>query len=398
MNTEYRKLNRRARIYIWVATAAVMLAGISLAIDRAFAHGGESHGPTFQVGTATDLVSISAEARAALNIRTALAEERSVSAGTRVPGVVRPAPEKEALVTSSAAGVITALFIKPGDRVRKGQVLATVASADLGRARGEATSASGDVYYAAANLARQEKLFVRGIVSQRDVDEAAASLSRADGSLSGANSVVSAVGGGRVVSPIDGIVADRPATLGQAVDMGTLIAHIVDPSSVIVEGDVPEARGGILKSGGMIRINTEAFPDKTFEGRISFISPIVHDEKRAIHIIAEITNAQSMLRPGMFVQVNIETESAPSAVAVPVRAVVDEGAERYIFVEQADGQYNRVRVSLGPSDGQWVAVTGPVFAGDKVVVDGTRVLEMAALTGGGKKPEAANPEEQPHSH
>jgi RND family efflux transporter MFP subunit len=379
MTTSIRNLNRRQQIYIGMAFVVTMAALTSLAIERVRAHGGEQHGPSFQVGQATEIVEISAEARDALNIRTAVAEERTVFESTRVPGVIRPDPGREALVTSPTAGVIRSLHIRPGDRVQKGDLIAIVASSELGQAQGEATSAAGDEEFAEANFTRQQYLFERGISSAKDVDEARASVARARGARSGA---------GAVIAPISGIIADRPATLGQAVDMGDPIAHIIDPSVVVVDGDVPEAQAHLLKQGGALSVRAQAYPDDEFEARISFISPMVHEEKRAIHIIAELKNPQTFLRPGMFVDVSLRTDSAPAEVAVPVRAIVDEGVERYVFVEQKPGEYNRVRVALGPSDGQWVAVRGPIFAGDKVVVDGTRVLEMAALTGGGKKPGA----------
>lgn len=400
------------KVLIVLFALTVFAVTIALYTDRVSAHEGEAHGPSFAIGQATDIVTLTAEASEVLGIKTAAAEERSISAVIPLAGTIQPAPDRDAILTSPVSGIVRAIPLEPGARVRAGALIADISSAEVGRARGEVTSASGDERAASANLERQKRLYERGIVSGREVEDARADLARARGAREGAGAAISAVNGGRVVSPIDGILVARFVTRGQAVEPGEEIAHVIDPSVVIVEGDVPEAQASGLRNGATIRIRIASMLDQEFIGTIHFVSPIVDEEKRTVHVYARFSNPDFHMKPGMFVEVFLQTDSAINAVAVPARAIIDEGLDRYVFVDQGNGRYSRVRVVLGPSDGFWTAVTGSIFPGDKVVVEGGRSLQMAALTGSSQSsPPPAAPqteatkeapapvdESKPHSH
>jgi multidrug efflux pump subunit AcrA (membrane-fusion protein) len=176
-----------------------------------------------------------------------------------------------------------------------------------------------------------------------------------------------------LTAPIAGTVTVREATLGAMVEPTAKLVEIVEASVMWVEGDIAEHLLAAVRTGQQARIRVAAYPEAVFTGTIRTIGRTVDPDKRTVHLWVEVANPHEQLLPEMFADVTLVMQAATEALAVPLQAVVTEGAEPFVFVENGD-LYVRQPVVLGLKDDRYVEVREGLFPGDRVVVRGGHEL------------------------
>ncbi len=136
-----------------------------------------------------------------------------------------------------------------------------------------------------------------------------------------------------------------------------------------VDFRVPEVYLKQVGVGQSLEIGLDALPGKTYEGKVFAINPLVDAGGRAIVIRAQVRNADTALRPGMFARVRLITRNERDTLVVPEQALVPQGEDQYVF-KVADGKVTRVKVDTGQRRDARVEVTKGVDAGDVVVTAG----------------------------
>ncbi len=182
-------------------------------------------------------------------------------------------------------------------------------------------------------------------------------------------------------APFDGTIIDRELVVpGVAVDTTHRIFQLADLSTVWVEVKVRESDFGRLvgQSGGRVRFTSPSYPGRTFEGRVIYTGDLVDEKTRAILLLAEAKNPERLLKPGMFVEVEVVSPDARTAAFIPESALLSEDDERFVYVRTGPEQFERRRVELGTRRGQQVAVLSGVEPGEEVVVHGAFKLKAAA--------------------
>jgi cobalt-zinc-cadmium efflux system membrane fusion protein len=260
----------------------------------------------------------------------------------------------------------------------------------------------------------QRELESRG----RQMDASAKSIAASEQILrlaqaSGASDANVDLGRVRLTSPIDGVVTLRDVWPGQGVESGQAILHIVDYSTVQIDGELPEslvdrfaaaggtaagAQAGGQQGGQIVRIRAHS-GSKAGEivgtGRVIAISPSVNQVKRTAHLVIEAENSSGRLRDGMYVDLSVVLRTAADAVVVPVSAVLTEGPMTFVFVEE-DGVYHKHDIVPGIRDDRFVEVLDGLVPGDKVVTRGGHGLTQ--LRGiGGSEPAADDGHGHDHS-
>ncbi|MGV3617292.1 MAG: efflux RND transporter periplasmic adaptor subunit [Fimbriimonas sp.] len=180
-------------------------------------------------------------------------------------------------------------------------------------------------------------------------------------------------GGGSTVTltaPIAGIVTERNATIGQAVERSSDLFDIQDLARVFVTASVPEREIGKVRSGATVRVTTDAAPGRSFTGTVRVVGSRLDPKTRSLPVEVLVANPGGLLRPEGFAQVSLGTGVGTPALAVPRSAIVDENA---LFVQE-EGKYERRTVRLGKSSGTFVEVLSGLEAGERVVVKGTFTL------------------------
>ncbi|MCD9186619.1 MAG: efflux RND transporter periplasmic adaptor subunit [Pyrinomonadaceae bacterium] len=157
------------------------------------------------------------------------------------------------------------------------------------------------------------------------------------------------VGDTTVYAPISGYVAERTADLGEYITPNTpnaKVATIVRTSVLRLRIDVPEQNIGQIANGQGISLQTSAYPDRNFSGRVVRISPNINATSRVLVVEAEVENVGGLLKPGQFATVRINQGRAKQSVMVPAAAVKAEGDTNSVFVIK-DGRAEQRQVKVG---------------------------------------------------
>ncbi|MCH7897378.1 MAG: efflux RND transporter periplasmic adaptor subunit [Candidatus Methylomirabilales bacterium] len=334
-------------------------------------------------------VSLSAEEQANIGLKTVPAELRLVEDIRLLNGVVKPHPDRVALVTSRVTGRAVAIHVKLGDHVKKGQDLADVQSVELEKVELDLIQAENKLSLAQADQERIRVLVEKGIAAKKDllavenehqavvneIDSLARQLSLLGITEEGIKKVrrEKTVATLHLHAPIAGTVVERNIILGQAIEPGQPLFKILDDSVVIVEGDAFEDTLSLLRLGQQVRVRAPAWPKQIFEGRITFISTTVDPEKRTVHVWAEISNHHGMLKQDLFVDLGVAVGGNHRTAAIPLEALISSEGEDFVFVEQG-GVFVRRDLVLGARDDRYIEVKEGLRSGERVVTDGKRQL------------------------
>jgi membrane fusion protein (multidrug efflux system) len=171
-----------------------------------------------------------------------------------------------------------------------------------------------------------------------------------------------------VPSTLNGVVGRVYLDRGADVTPNTPVALIADVSAVIAKADVPERYAGRVRNGQDVRVRVEAFPERTFQGRVSRVSPVVDPATRSAYMEVLLDNSSGLLRSGMFANLSIVVTAKAGALAVPIEAVTD-GSGPSIFVIK-DGKAVKREVVEGLKTETHVEIKEGLSPGEEVVTFG----------------------------
>jgi RND family efflux transporter MFP subunit len=174
-----------------------------------------------------------------------------------------------------------------------------------------------------------------------------------------------------VRSPAQAVVISRSVALNQRVERGAELYRLADIGKVWVLADVYEREAGYLKAGAAVRVR---YQDHVLPARISDALSQFDPASRTLKVRLEMDNAGYLLRPDMFVDVELPVR-LPPAVTVPADAVIDSGLRKTVYVEEADGEFEPRPVETGWRFGDRVAITRGLETGERVVVSGTFLID-----------------------
>lgn len=311
-----------------------------------------------------------------------------IGGGAGVPAELQADPAYTAHVGTLVPGRVTSANVSVGDRVESGEVLAVVASADVGASRAAAASARVRRDAALATRDRHAALVESGIGARRALLEAEAALAEAEADLRGVSGGLRVVGGGSgsevtVTAPISGIIVERHATPGEVVEADIPLFVITDPARLWVVGHVPELDLGVAREGAPASLSIAAFPGERWSGHIDFVAPALDEATRTLGVRAVLDVVEPRLRAGLFGRLTIAGEGAePTALVVPSGALARVGGEDVVFVPADEERtYRPVPVRLGRRDGEIVEVIEGLSEGDALVTSGAFTLRSELSRG-----------------
>jgi len=389
------------------AKTAMAVAFLTVAATWLWAHEGHLPLPTkgAQVDAVRGRINLSADARSALDVKTE--EVRGLTADERLTlPVVLTAPwQGRAFVTTRLAGRVSAVLVQPGQVVSRGQALAEVQSVELENLQWELLQAANDARLSAQNLQQLSKGPAQGVVSETTINEARAKDQQDRNELEIARRKLLVLGvqdafvgrlldsAGKpqatlpVISPIAGIVTRTEVQVGQVVDLPDHLFEIVDPSSVWVRMDVLEKDLPRIKVGQSVEVRLGAYqgPGEIFPSSVRVKGLSLDPKTRQGTVWSELANPPGQrprFLPGMVGEAEVILSTQQLKGAVPAAALISDGAERYVLVEEGPGQYVRHFVVVGRSTLGWVEVAaGQLFPGDRVVTVGSHELSTLLVQG-----------------
>jgi RND family efflux transporter MFP subunit len=232
------------------------------------------------------------------------------------------------------------------------------------QAQAQVAQAYAQLEQAQANLAGVQRPFTDEEIraQQALVDQARAQVAAARVDLDEAT----------VRAPVTGVVSEKLVSEGTLVGQTTPIVTLVPPG-LELNVAVEEQNLAQVKEGQPVSINVATYPGQQFQGTIRTVSPTVDPQSRTVQVKIDLQDPQGLLRPGMFAQLGIVTQSKPDALLVPRAAVVSRGDSPAVFVVR-DGRAVRVPVKLGIADQNNYEVTEGLQEGELVVISGQSEL------------------------
>ncbi len=296
---------------------------------------------------------------------------------------------------SETQGTITAVLVRPGDRVKKGQALIQVDPRPLDMAVSDA-----EAKLAQAQLSLLENTIPDSIVTGKAVTGERLKNAQIRSGLDGARVAVERTKYEReratITAPFDGVMDDIKVAVGERLTAGQEIGKVVDIDHLRIEAAVLEHDLPLIRVGGQAVVTAAAAPDHPVTGVIAAILPIVDSATRAGRAVIR-AGGGGVLRPGMYVDVRIEATRLPDRIVVPARAVIERDGRPLVFVVK-DGRAQWVYIFPGRTNGLETEVlpdstTGqmPLKAGDIVLIEGHLTLTHDAPVRVTTKSEIAKP-------
>lgn len=286
---------------------------------------------------------------------------------------------RQATVAPEVAGRVTRLHFESGARVKSGDPLMQL-NDETEQASLLALKAQSRL--AEVSLERAVDLRRNSVGSQATVDQARSSY---DEAVANIRKTEVAISQKLVRAPFDGELGIRKINLGEIVSPGTAIVTITDLSVLYVNVTLPEQEQSKVRLGQEIRVTVDAYPGRTFSGKITSIDPQVAADSRTLKVQGTVENADRALLPGMFASAALVLPSAENQIVLPATAVDYSlyGDSVYLVKEEtADGKAkttaNRISVKSGLRSGSDVVIDQGVKPGDKVIISGQVKLSNGA--------------------
>ena len=287
-----------------------------------------------------------------------------------------------ATISAKLAGRIEQVMVQEGQHVKAGDALARLESVELANsvrsAQDAVTKAKINYDLAMTDYNRYQTLSAQGAISQQTLDTAEAKRRIAEADLSSAvNSQSTAqqqYGYGVITAPVDGVVANVTATVGQVVSPGAALMVVEDISQVYAVVNVEQKDLGMVKQGQPAEVTVDTFGDKVFMGTVDVINPEAGSTNRMFRTKVKIDNSAGTLKGGMFSKVQLATGDAVQILTVPQAAIIQKQGIYYVFTV-ANDKATRRQVEVGAATGDRIEIKSGLQPGDKLAVSNVSQLK-----------------------
>ena len=279
------------------------------------------------------------------------------------------AEESRKTVAARFNGRIEKLFVnKTGVNIRKGEALFEIYSPELIQAENDyVLSLGNDSVYNMINNedvnsiinSGKKKLMLFGL-TEGQIDEL------------GKSKEVSATV--TYYSPFGGTVLEKKIQEGMYINEGTIMFEIADLSTLWNIAEVYESDISSIAVGGSVKLNVASYPGETFEGKVSFIYPVINPQTRTIKIRTVVANGKYKLKPNMYGETYFES-SAKTGITVPMEAVLLTGQRNLVYVKKSPGHFEAREVKLGSKlDGRY-EILGGLSVGEEIAASGGYLID-----------------------
>ncbi|HEY1852595.1 MAG TPA: efflux RND transporter periplasmic adaptor subunit [Candidatus Binataceae bacterium] len=308
--------------------------------------------------------------------------------------IIEPDAGAVAEISSVIPARVTKLVAQPGQYVKAGEPLAILSSVELGEAKTEYLKARSLEAITGQQLKREQELYTKKITPMKDLLDARA---KHDGALAeyeasreklrllispaDLNAVQWTANGHPLsefplVSPIAGTLVKRDLRIGAMVDReGPAPLEVINLERVWVIANIFEHDLAGLRAGDRAEVTVEAYPNRRFSGRVTYIGDEVDRTTRAVRARIEVPNSDHVLKPGMFARAAIDADGAREVVVAPESAVYEIDGKAVVFVPAGDGRFSVRPVTLGGRGNETVEITAGLKPGDEVVAKGGLALK-----------------------
>ena len=320
----------------------------------------------------------SQKAGKAAQVQTVDVKRHDLKSTVSATGTLRPVNSVE--VSSKITARIKTVLVKENDKVKAGQTVATLDGKDYEAKREQAQY---KVVNAKAKYDRIAHLYNIGASTQEDYEDA---VYQYDTALSNLEVTESDLAETVITSPMDGVVVGEPLTPGTMAVQGnsnpTVIMRIADLSTKQIKAKIDETDIGSVRIGQTATFTVDAYPNKTFNARVSLISQTdvtsswetssSSSSSSSVSVIyyyvtLDVDDPDNLLLPGMTAQVEVITSDKPQTLAIPISALKTNTGGSYVIVMQPDGSTKEQYIETGVYSDEYVEVLSGLNEGDVIV-------------------------------
>lgn len=327
-------------------------------------------------------VELSAEQIQAAGIQLAAAAPRDLSSLLTLPGEIRFDEDRTSHIVPRAAGVVESVAANLGQTVKKGDLLAVIASQQISDQRSELAAAERRVELARTTFQRERQLWVDQISAEQDYLLARQTLQEAEIALNNARQKMTALSGSTVLAggnryemraPFDGVVVEKHLSVGEVVGETSAAFTLSDLSRVWVTFGVFPKDLNKVRVGKPVRVQSTELGTQV-QGTVAYVGSLLGEQTRTATVRVTVPNPDDLWRPGLFVSVQVATDTYQAGVTVPQEAIQTVEDKPSVFVRVADG-FQAVPVVLGGSEGGFVEIKEGLQAGVQVATAGSFILK-----------------------
>lgn len=326
---------------------------------------------------------------------TAEAKNETITTSVTATGTIEPVTS--VTVGTQVSGIVAHLYVDYNSKVKKGQVIAeldkTNLMSELSSAKANLSSAQSNLNYQKANYDRYNTLYSKGLISANDFEQARLSYEQARQqvrtSTENVRKAQTNLGYATITSPIDGTVLSKSVEEGQTVaasfNTPELFTIAQDLTNMQVIADIDEADIGEVREGQRVTFTVDAYPNDTFEGRVTQVRQEATTESNVVtyQVVISAPNADMKLKPGLTANVTIFTQELNNVLAVPTKALKFTPNEKMLTEEQTiqdcqgkekvwvlEGNvFRAIPVKTGTTNATLTEITSGLKAGQKVITE-----------------------------
>ena len=368
---------------------------------------GEKKPNTEQSGKPNE-VKIKPASQQKAGLETEQVHSRSIALSFTAPGQIMMNEDHTAHVGSYADGRVTELNATIGARVHRGTVLARLHSHSVHETRAALDSATAEirrqqdlVEYRTRMRDRMQRLIDLKSASPQELERAQSDLRSAQTDLQNARinqqketthladllripesqtgNITEQTELAPILAPIDGVVVDRKIGLGSIVEPGAETFTITNLASVWMVTSISESDSAKVHVGSVARVTSQAYPDQTFTGRVTYIAPQVDPQTRTLQARILLPNNDQKLHPGIFAGAQISEGSSRRSIFVPEQALQNLNGGSVVFVKTADDTFEARPVSIAHRTGGEAEISAGLKEGDTIVTGGSFIVKSELL-------------------
>lgn len=280
--------------------------------------------------------------------------------------------QDEAMVVSKVRGIVKQLYVEEGDFVDANDVLAELEDEQLEL---EAQRAKATMDRLLNELNRKEELFNKNLISAQEFENAKYEYEAQKSEYELAQLKIR---NSKIRAPISGVISDRLIKTGNMIGTDQEVFKITDFDPILAILKVPEHEMSKIQKGQQALIQVDAVQNKTFEGHVLRVSPVVDPETGTFEVTVAVKDDTKQLKPGMFGRVQIVYDTRQNALTIPKNAVISEDGLNSVYVIKNNLAY-RKNIRTGYTNGNNIEIVDGLAPSDTVVTIGQSSLQDSAM-------------------
>ena len=289
----------------------------------------------------------------------------------------------ESMVSAIVAGRLNKIDVQVGDKVKAGTILATLDSPEVAQMRADVARTQAELQRAEDKVKRQELMRQKGVGLEVERVEANFQLKQAKTDYARTSQILKLLGDTNsnqsivLRAPVDGVVLRIGAESGAAVEAGTMLFEIGEPTNLRAVADVFETDLPFVKTGAIAQLRIATVPEP-LTGKITSVSGAIQTDLRRASVFIDLDKTSVPIKSGMFAKATIQASDAPQIVLPATAVLIKDGKQYVVYVEAQDGSFVSRNVTIGTSHEGMVSILDGVNEGDKVVTSGALLLDAQA--------------------